>query len=156
MRVIPNFGWLEAGVIAGMADPAQVGDDQGAAAVAQLRREGVGAIVSLTEEGLSAGTVAGLAHLHLPIPDMEAPGLACMERFVEFVDACRQRGLAVAVHCTAGRGRTGTMLAVYLVSQGRSADSAIALVRALRPGSIETLAQADAVRSYAGARRAGM
>ena len=55
---------------------------------------------------------------------------------------------AVGVHCGAGMGRTGTFLAAYLVSQGMTAHDAIAEVRRLRPGSIETPAQERAVAQY--------
>ena len=57
-------------------------------------------------------------------------------------------GQAVAVHCGAGLGRTGTLVACYLVAGGLSAEEAIAKVRRLRPGSIETLEQEAAVRTF--------
>jgi hypothetical protein len=44
---------------------------------------------------------------------------------------------------------TGTMLACYLVHQGADADTAVERVRAIRPGSIETAEQFQAVRDYA-------
>jgi atypical dual specificity phosphatase len=53
------------------------------------------------------------------------------------------------VHCAGGLGRTGTVLAAYLVHRGRSAEEAIAEIRRQRPGSVETPAQADAVRQFA-------
>ncbi|MHC4885453.1 MAG: phosphatase domain-containing protein, partial [Planctomycetota bacterium] len=52
-------------------------------------------------------------------------------------------------HCGTGIGRTGTMLACYLVAQGRSADAAIRELRRSRPGSIETRAQIRVVHDYA-------
>ena len=47
-------------------------------------------------------------------------------------------GLATLVHCGAGHGRTGTMLACALVSRGRRAVEAIGELRDLDPGYIET------------------
>ena len=61
-------------------------------------------------------------------------------------DRLDQSGDPVAVHCAAGLGRSGTMAAVYLVADGASADEAITRVRDLRPGSIETEEQENAVR----------
>lgn len=56
---------------------------------------------------------------------------------------------AVAVHCALGFGRTGTMLACYLVKErGLAAGDAIAEVRRLRPGSIETYEQEKAVFQF--------
>ena len=53
------------------------------------------------------------------------------------------------MHCGAGLGRTGTILACYRVWQGDSAGVAIAEVRARRPGSIETAEQEAIITAYA-------
>ena len=56
---------------------------------------------------------------------------------------------AVGVHCAMGCGRTGTILACYLVArEGYSADDAIIETRRRRNGSIETRRQEQAVRDY--------
>ena len=68
--------------------------------------------------------------------------------FVSITDTSVAAGKAVGVHCTAGLGRSGTMAAAYLVAHGASSNEAIATVRELRPGSIETPEQEDAVRMY--------
>jgi atypical dual specificity phosphatase len=47
-----------------------------------------------------------------------------------------------------GWGRTGTLLAAYLVSEGMSADEAIYQVRKKRPGSIETFGQEQILHIY--------
>ena len=53
------------------------------------------------------------------------------------------------MHCGAGMGRTGTMLACYLVGKGYSFQDALAHVRQRRPGSVETLEQEGVIRDYA-------
>lgn len=55
----------------------------------------------------------------------------------------------VGVHCAMGCGRTGTILACYLVAkEGYSADDAITETRKRRRNSIETRKQEQAVRDY--------
>jgi len=53
------------------------------------------------------------------------------------------------VHCTLGMGRTGTMLACYLVKTTHcDAQQAIDTVRKRRPGSIETERQEQLVQEF--------
>jgi len=85
---------------------------------------------------------------HIPVQDYTPPTLEQMIEFVAVVEDSVKTGTPVGVHCTAGLGRSGTMAAAYLVADGASADEAIATVRRLRPGSIETPAQEDAVRRF--------
>ncbi len=105
----------------------------------RLYDHGIRAIVSLTEE--MPQELVGVSQfklLHLPIVDMSAPDSEQIMRFIDFVDRMIGEGRAVGVHCLAGLGRTGTMVACYLVTRGMSAVEAIDHVRRIRPGSIQT------------------
>jgi len=160
--VVHNFGWLLPGQLAGAGQPGGGAYGQGgspeqlAEDLAWLKEQGLGALVSLTEEALAEELVRhqGLRYLHLPIGDMQAPNLAAITAFVGFVDQALRVGIAVAVHCRAGMGRTGTMLACYLVHREVEPQLALAQVRGQRPGSVETWAQEMAVFDYAAHRRA--
>jgi atypical dual specificity phosphatase len=92
---------------------------------------------------------AGIAFLCLPVPDGGAPTMEQASEFVRFVGGQRAAQRPVAVHCEAGIGRTGTMLAVYLISQGHSAESAIRRVREVEPTAVETPRQIEFLSQYA-------
>jgi atypical dual specificity phosphatase len=95
----------------------------------------------------------GAETLHLPVPGSCAPTQEQLDTGVLAITEALDRDARVAVHCGAGLGRAGTLLAAYLVSQGYSAEEAMQQVRAKRPGSIETLEQEQAVHDFERRRR---
>jgi atypical dual specificity phosphatase len=145
-----RFEWISRGELAAMARPDGEAEDW-----EELKRRGIGAVVNLTTRGFAGDGPAehGLRYLHLPVPDFTPPEPEQVDRFVEFVDEQLDDGRAVAVHCMAGRGRTGTMLACYMVHDGTDAEQAIGFIRSIVHGAIETRGQENAVREYA--RRLG-
>jgi len=151
-QTAPNrFSWIDPS-LAGMASPGT--GERLDAVLGWLEAEGAALVVSLTETTPITPELAARHHLrtlHLPITDFTPPTLEQQAAFVGAVAAARARGERVVVHCGAGLGRTGTMLASWLVEGGLDADDAISRVRELRPGSIETSAQEAAVRAF-GAR----
>jgi atypical dual specificity phosphatase len=146
-----NFSFVIPGRLAGSALPGQ--SQSLAADLATFREHGVVAVISLSECAPGSPedfAQSGIRHLHVPIPDFAPPAL---EQVFEVDAFCRkvwqgQPEGAVVVHCRAGIGRTGTLLACLLVSMGLPADEAIARVREERPGSIETLQQEQSVCAW--------
>jgi atypical dual specificity phosphatase len=143
------FSWIDEPLVAASAEPA--GPEQ----LAWLRGQGVDILITLTEEPLPRTWVdgAGLMSVHIPIPDMDVPAEEQLDQVMTVIDKAKAGGMGVAIHCLAGRGRTGTVLAAYFVHRGLSAREAIAKVRDLRPGSIEVPEQEDAIRAFERARR---
>ncbi|HEV3117666.1 MAG TPA: dual specificity protein phosphatase family protein [Gemmataceae bacterium] len=139
-----GFSWIEKPLLAGLAQPESEED------LDWLRKNGIDVLLSLTEEPIPRAWVnnAGLLLVHEPLVDMEAPVQEQLERCVATIDRAVGNNMGVAVHCGAGLGRTGVVLAAYLIRKGASAREAITRIRKLRPGSIETSEQADAVVEY--------
>ncbi len=116
---------------------------------------GIRAVVCLLDRPSDASVYesAGVAFKCLPVPDGRAPTMDQAKEFVRFVDRRLAERQPVAVHCEGGIGRTGTMLAAYLISQGESAESAICRVRAVRKAAVETKGQVRFLEQFAATRR---
>jgi atypical dual specificity phosphatase len=144
-----GFTWVDKPHLAALARPSS-GED-----LAWLRRNGIDVLVSLTEDPVRRDWVndAGVLAVHVPVPDMEPPTDRQLDHLLDTIRRANATGMGVAVHCGAGLGRTGTVLAAYFVGQGLKAKEAVAKVRELRPGSVETADQERAVEAFA--RRAG-
>ena len=122
-----------------------------ARSLARLAKAGIGLCVNLHERPLPADRLSslGITHLHLPVPDFTAPSPETLAQAVSAIDETLSAGRAVSVNCGWGFGRTGTVVACWLVSHGMSPQEAINLVRVRRPKSIETVEQEQAIHSFA-------
>jgi atypical dual specificity phosphatase len=146
----PNgFSWVDKPLLAAMARP------EAPEELTWLRQQGIDILLSLTEDPPRRDWVndAGMLVVHVPVVDMEAPTQEQLDRCVSTILKAGEQNMGVAVHCGAGLGRTGVVLACYFVSKGLSAPNAIARVRRLRPGSVETDDQEVAVEEFARSRR---
>ncbi|MEK6729018.1 MAG: dual specificity protein phosphatase 23 [Planctomycetota bacterium] len=140
-----NFSWIIQDEIAGMARPLSVVTD-----LEFLKDNGIYAIVSLTETPLHKTLIDefGFEYKHIPVVDFNSPTQEQIDEFIAFTNNLAVSRKRIVVHCDGGMGRTGTMLACYLVSKGSRGIDAITEVRNKRPGSIETLEQEDTVLKY--------
>ena len=110
-----------------------------------LASQGVRTVVDLRAEDdihVDAERLAalGLELVAIPMRDGQAPSAAQVDRFLDVMRSTRER---VFVHCGAGVGRTGTMVASYLVETGQADGwSAVRRNLAVGPPSLEQLAYA--------------
>jgi len=109
---------------------------------------GVEVVISLrTFEPLdSAYQTLRMEFHHLPIEDFDIPSEQDIRTFIRLME--QNQGRKTLVHCIAGRGRSGTMAALYLVYRGFSGEEAVRYVRERRPGAIETPEQEALVLEY--------
>jgi atypical dual specificity phosphatase len=121
-----RFKWLVHGKIAGAPHPDLC---DGLPAVAPfLRGQGIGAIVTLLDKVLEpAAEELGFHYLFVETPDFQPP--PDLRRILAFIRAQHEHGRAVLVHCFAGIGRTGTVLAAWLLEQDPSLSAAQAISR---------------------------
>ncbi len=79
-------------------------------------------------------TQAGFDFKDMYFIDGSTPNISIIQNFLSLVENCDG---AVAVHCKAGLGRTGTLISIYVMKNYRfCASDFIAWIRILRPGSI--------------------
>jgi protein-tyrosine phosphatase len=127
--------------------------------LAQLRADGVQVLVTLLpdvelrELGIAdieaRAEASGIRSLRLPIGDFGVPEVGAARRLLADIVGHLGADETVAVHCRAGYGRSGLMAAATLVELGAEPGAAIAAVRRVRPGAVETAAQAAFVAQLA-------
>ena len=101
-----------------------------------LKDAGVTDVVRLNEAHYdpAAFAAAGIRHHDLAFEDCTNPPGHVLTAFFRIVDAATG---AVAVHCKAGLGRTGVLIAIHLMrSHGFTARGAMGWLRIMRPGSV--------------------
>ena len=140
-----NFGWVLKNELAGSQGPASVHD------LAFLHSQGIRAVIRMEERTIPADSGDGidLVDMFELVPDFTPPELEQIQRMIEFIDQQIGEQKPVVVSCFAGIGRTGTVLACYLVHRGEEPVEAITRVRRLRSGSIQTPEQEAAVHQFA-------
>ncbi|XP_015603267.2 dual specificity protein phosphatase CDC14A, partial [Cephus cinctus] len=96
----------------------------------------VAAVVRLNKKSYDASrfTRAGITHYDMFMPDGSVPPKKILNQFLQLAESTDG---PIAVHCKAGLGRTGSLIAAYLVKHYRmTAREAIAWLRICRPGSV--------------------
>lgn len=132
----PDFEitWIVDGILAAAMRPSRPEDFDAVAAC------GIRTVICLKEtpHRFAESRARGMRPVHIPVADFAFPDREAIDEFLETIDG----GPPALVHCHAGLGRTGTLCAAYLIlRRGFAPEAAIAAIRALRPGSIESPGQ---------------
>ena len=138
-----KFSWLIENKLAGSGIPTSIEEVQ------WIIEQGVKSIITIREEPLDDDWIKDVNYLHVMSNDMGVPEFDDLVHVVDFIHKRITSNEPVMVHCLAGMGRTGTILACYLVKyQNMSADEAIQKVREERPGSIQSYLQEEIIFQF--------
>ncbi len=146
---LAGFHWLVPGKLAGCAQPGAVMSLHGDLDL--LARAGIHTLITLTEQDLDPTILAqhGLNNLHLPIVDRQAPTIAQAYLLASRIQRLMDNGHTVAVHCKAGMGRTGVVLAAWMIrAGGYSAASALQRLRRVNSAYVQTQEQEAFLRAF--------
>lgn len=138
-----GFHWLVPGRLAGCPLPGVVFSvDHG---LALLRGIGVTVLINLTERAMPADVLERhqICSYHLGIIDRGAPPLLWAKLLLAKMDLMLRAGEVIAVHCLAGLGRTGMVLAAWLIRDGLTADEALRRLRLIEPGFVQSQEQEE-------------
>ena len=135
-----KFSWLIENKLAGSGIPTSIDEVEWAI------KQGVKSIVTIREEPLDENWIKDVNYLHILSNDMGVPEFDDLVYAVDFIHRRITSNEPVMVHCLAGMGRTGVILACYLVKhQKMSAGEATERVREERPGSIQSYPQEEII-----------
>lgn len=116
-----------------------------------LKQQGLKSVVNLREEAVESeffSRQCSLGYLHLSVVDWDLPSVEQVRDFLEFVDKVENQ--PVLVHCAAGVGRTGTLVACYRAVKGMEVEQALRLTNSESPlvGVTMSKIQQDFVREF--------
>ncbi len=144
-----GFLWVKRGRLAGTPRPGVVKPvDYDMEA---LRRMGINILITLTEDPMDAELLShyGMRGIWCPIADMHPPTVTEAWTLCADIESALEAGAVIAVHCYAGLGRTGTVLACYLIWEGQKAVEALEYVRRLDPRWVQSDAQVQFLDRFA-------
>ena len=143
-----GFLWLKNGCLAGTPRPGlllKISQDLSA-----LKRVGITDLISLTQTPLDIGKCReyDINISAFPIDDMRAPSMQQALKICKKITQLLKLKKSVAIHCKAGLGRTGTLLAAQLIFEGNSALTALEIVRKIQARWVQSEEQVSFLSEF--------
>ncbi len=150
-----GFHWVVEGSLGGMQRPGLLQDlETDLDALVTLRCR---VLVTLTEDPLTETVTPEIEEqlsnlditlVHFPIVDMQVPTAESALELLIQIQLWIGEDRPTVVHCKAGLGRTGTILACFLVLRGASSVQAIDEVRSINPYYIQSDEQLEFIDRF--------
>ena len=142
-----GFSWIIDQKLAGAGQPGLIHDIE--EDDTYYKNLGISFIINLTENIISPSPAKyGFREEHFPIDDMSIPDMNATHCLCQRILAAIEEGEIVLLHCKAGLGRTGTILACCLTLQGKNAEDALQYIRLKNSSYVQTVEQEQFIGKY--------
>jgi dual specificity MAP kinase phosphatase len=112
-----------------------------------LLKKGVTTDISLEEEKIDTPYGVNI-YLWLPVKDHFAPTMYQFKTGISVMDTAIKNKNKIYVHCKNGHGRSPTLVAAYLITQGMSSEEAIEKIKEKRPEIHVRDSQIEALKKF--------
>lgn len=142
-----EYDYITSGIYIGTNQCCQTHFDE------KLKKQGIAADVSLEKELVDAPFGVDF-YVWIPVKNHAAPTKEQLEFGVSVVEKLVSLKQKIYVHCQNGHGRAPTLVAAYLIKQGKNPDEAVAFIKVKRPKiHLETVQLAKLTEFAAEVRR---
>lgn len=136
------MNWIIPDKILALSSPCDTGKDQTLPAklyISKFRKMGIKGVIRLNEPLYDDQTFKsqGINIYDMEFQDGSCPDDSVIKEFIAIMNQELKHGGAVAIHCRAGLGRTGTLIGCYIMNKYAFEPNAlIGWLRLARPGSV--------------------